>query len=175
MPRGIPNIAFRILVATILLVAVIALLRILLDDEILVVEASSISQVLKFAGIQHVRLGNIIYVSAPHGLIGFSIEWHCSGFVTLMLYLLLLALIPISYSRRLTFIALGFPTIYMLNAIRVALVIAVAKAFNADVAAAIHTFVGPLILAGFVVLLAFTALREEITEGRLPHASQTRR
>jgi len=174
MPRGIPDVALRVLASVILLVAAVILLRALLGDSLLVVEASSISQILRLFGVQHVRMGKVIYVPAPQSVVGFSIEWHCSGFVTLMFYTLLLLLVPISSSRCLLFIALGFPAIYLLNAARIALVIAAADTLGVSVATAIHTFVGPLILVGSAVLLAFSALREEIAERRLSHVSQSR-
>jgi len=175
VPRGVLGVFLRVLASIILLVAAVILLRALLGDSLLVVEASSISQILRLFGVQHVRIGRVIYVPAPQGAVGFSIEWHCSGFVTLMFYTLLLLLVPISSSRRLLFIALGFPAIYFLNAVRIALVVAAANVLSVAAAAAIHTFVGPLILVGSAVLLAFSALREEIAERRLNHASQSRR
>jgi len=175
MPRGVLDVALRVLVSTILLVAAVILLRTLLGDYILVVEASSISQVLRIFGVQHVRIGKVVYVPAPQGVVGFSIEWHCSGFVTLMFYTLLLLLIPISSSRRLLFTALGFPAIYFLNTARIALVIAAADILGVSAATAVHTFVGPLVLVGSAVLLAFSALREEIAERMLSRASQSRR
>jgi len=175
MSWSMSRIAFRIALSILLLVVLVVLLRALLGDRILVVEASSISQVLDLIGVQHVRIRNIIYTQTPRGLTGFSIEWHCSGFVTLMLYILLLLLIPISSLRRSLYIALGFPAIYALNVARIALVIVVANAFGADSAVAIHTFAGPLILVGFVFLLAFTAFREEIVERRQGNASQGKR
>jgi len=175
VPRGILNVALRVLASIILLVAAVILLRALLGDSLLVVEASSISQILSVFGVQHVRIGRVIYVPAPQGAVGFSIEWHCSGFVTLMFYTLLLLLVPISSSRRLLFIALGLPAIYFLNAARIAMVIVAADILGVAAAAAIHTFVGPLILVGSAVLLAFSALREEIAERGLSHASQSRR
>jgi len=174
MPRGILDVALRFLASIILLVAVVALLRALLGDYLLVVEASSISQILSVFGVQHVRMGRVVYAPTPQGAVGFSVEWHCSGFVTLMFYTLLLLLVPISPPRRLLFIALGFPAIYLLNTARIALVIAAAKILSVSAATAIHTFVGPLILVGFAVLLAFSALREEVAERRLSHASQRR-
>jgi len=170
VPRGVLGVFLRVLASIILLVAVVILLRALLGDSLLVVEASSISQVLRLFGVQHVRIGRVIYVPAPQGVVGFSIEWHCSGFVTLMFYLLLLLLVPISSPRRLLFIALGVPAIYLLNAVRIALVVAAANILSVSAAAAIHAFVGPLILVGSVALLAFSALREEIAERRLGRA-----
>jgi len=174
VPRGVSHIVLRVLASIILLVGVVALLRALIGDYILVVEASSISQILSVFGVQHVRMGKVIYVPTPQGAVGFSVEWHCSGFVTLMFYILLLLLVPISSSRRLLFIALGFPAIYLLNAARIALVIAAAKILSVSAATTIHAFVGPLILVGSAVLLAFSALREEVAERRLRHASQRR-
>jgi len=175
MSRGTSRIALRIVLSILLLVVIVALLRALLGDAMLVVEASSISQILNLMGVQHVRIRNVIYVPTPYGLTGFSIEWHCSGFVTLMFYILLLLLIPISSSRRFIFTALGFPAIYALNVARIVLVVVVANALGIDYAASIHTFAGPLILVGSVFLLTFTAFREEIVGRRISRASQSRR
>jgi len=173
--RNTFDMALRIALSILLLVVIVDLLNALLGDTILVVEASSVSQFLNLMGVQHVRINNIIYVPTPHGLIGISIEWHCSGFVTLMFYILLLLFIPISSSRRSIFIALGIPTIYALNVVRIVLIIVVANAFGIGSAVATHSFVGPLILVGFVFLLAFAAFREEIMERRPRYASESRR
>lgn len=160
-PR-LANIVLRLVVALVVTVAVIVILRYVVGDKLLVVEAASVSVLLKLFGLHYLRVRDTIYVPARSDIVGFRIEWHCSGIVSLILYLVTMTLIPMKPGRRLVMLLVGIPVIYLVNIARIALVVLAARHVSLATAAMIHSIVGPILLLGTIALLVFIGLSEEL-------------
>jgi len=158
------NIFLRILIAIAILIAITQIVIYTIGDKLLVAEAKSISDTLEMLGIHNIRISNTIYIQTSGSYTGFRIEWHCSGLITLMLFVLLLILIPMKMLRRIILALIGIPIIYLVNILRIAIVIIVAQRLSIETATAIHIFIGPAILIGTTIMLIFIGLREELLE-----------
>lgn len=161
---GLTNIGLRLLMALVLALAVVVPLKYLIGDRLLVTEAASVALLLKLSGLHFLRIRDTIYVPVNNGVVGFRIEWHCSGIVTSILYLTILLIVPMKRTRRLIMLLAGIPIIYLVNVARIALVIIVARHASLDTATMVHTVLGPILLLGTVALLAFSGLREELSK-----------
>ena len=127
-------------------------------SSILRLEAISTSIALDLLGINHLRVGDTIYIRSMGETIGFRIEWHCSGFITYTLLLIILFVVPLNIKRKMYWTLLGFLVIYLVNILRIMLIILIAKARSVEEALAIHSFMGPLMLVSTLVYLSLETL-----------------
>jgi archaeosortase family protein ArtF len=133
---------------------------------LLELEAASTSSVLSLLGIDHVRLGDTIYIRYAGETVGFRIEWHCSGLVTYTLFTVLVVVIPLGAIRRLYWLLLGFFVIYFVNVLRILLIIIVARMAGVEKAALIHSVAAPILLFGTLIYLSVEVLRNSLWRAR---------
>ena len=141
-------------VATLLLWSVATLY----GDRLLVTEAASLSTILNVLGVKHVRLSRTIYFHYMGEVVGFRIEWHCSGLVSYTIFLVFSILLPMRLQRRIYWLVVGFLILYLANVLRILVVLLVFTQWGLGAAIRVHILVGPILLLGSVAaLLASTS------------------
>jgi archaeosortase family protein ArtF len=134
---------------------------------LLTVEAASISSVLGLLGVEHLRVANTIYIWRNGEPLGFRIEWHCSGFLTYTMFLVLVLFLANGLREKLFWLLLGFLVIFAVNILRILLVIAATLWAGLEEAALIHSIVAPLLLLTTLIILGF-----EVVMSALSHAQR---
>ncbi len=85
----------------------------------------------------------------------FYVGWDCSSAFVGLMYLTVLSLAPLGMRVKLGAASLGFPLIFLVNLLRLAIIILSYVSLGPFTLFWTHLVVGPLLMSGFVIMLWF--------------------
>jgi len=132
-----------------------------LTPILLEAEASNLALTLRLLGIHTLRIGRTVYLEGPEGTAGFRIEWHCSGLVMYTVFISAATVLLAHRPRRLLhWMLTGFLALYMVNILRMTMILLTYRVLGASAAVDVHTWAAPAVMVSATTALAASMLAD---------------